>query len=141
VALSLGFIEDDILHFGYHGWAYDGTGACVEIPSLAAGSPIPSKAPAITHAAEERYGLVWVSLKDPTLPVPSFPDEEWDRPDFRTFVSHHYQWHTSAGHAVENFMDISHYLREELHLRVPDASGIAHRRFLGQIRDAAPILP
>ncbi len=109
VALSLGFVEDGILHCGYHGWAYDATGACVEIPSLSPGSPIPPKARAITHSVDEKYGLVWVGMDEPTSPVPPFPDDEWDRSDFRAFVSHHYRWQTSAGRAVENFMDISHF--------------------------------
>ncbi|MDH4116591.1 MAG: aromatic ring-hydroxylating dioxygenase subunit alpha [Acidimicrobiia bacterium] len=109
VALSLGFIENGILHCGYHGWAYDGTGACVKIPSLPPGSPIPPKARAITHRVEERYGLVWACLDEPEQDIPPFPDDEWNRSDYRTFVSHHYTWETSAGRAVENFMDISHF--------------------------------
>ena len=109
VALSLGFLEDGILHCGYHGWAYDDTGACVEIPSLPLGSPIPSKARAIVHQAEERYGLVWVCMGDPSEDIPKFPDDEWDDPGYRTIVSQHYMWKTSAGRAVENFMDISHF--------------------------------
>jgi phenylpropionate dioxygenase-like ring-hydroxylating dioxygenase large terminal subunit len=109
VALSLGFVEDEILHCGYHGWAYDGTGACVRIPSLPEGSPIPSKARAIAHRAEERYGLVWVQMTPSDVEIPHFPSGEWDDPGFRAFVSHHYEWKTSAGRAVENFMDISHF--------------------------------
>lgn len=109
VALSLGFIEDEILHCGYHGWAYDGSGACVRIPSLPEGSPIPPKARAITHRVQERYGLVWVSMADSEATIPRFPGDEWDDPSFRCFVSHHYTWRTSAGRAVENFMDISHF--------------------------------
>ena len=109
VALSLGFVEDGVLHCGYHGWGYDGTGRCVEIPSLPKGSPIPSKARAIAFTAVERYGLVWVALAEPLSDIPPFPDGEWDDPRFRTFVSQQYQWKTSAGRAVENFMDISHF--------------------------------
>lgn len=97
VALSLGFIEDGVLHCGYHGWAYDGTGRCVAIPSVPKGSPIPSKARAIVFTAVECYGLVWVALAEPVSGVPHFPDGEWDDPRFRTFVSQQYQWKTSAG--------------------------------------------
>jgi hypothetical protein len=32
-------------------------------------------------------------------------------------------------------------LRDELHLKVPDASGIAYRRLLGQIDQVTPFLP
>jgi len=109
VALSLGFIEDDILHCGYHGWAYDDTGKCVHIPSLPPGSSIPSKARAIVHRVVEHYGLVWVALDEPVADVSGFPLGEWDDPEYRTFVSHHYVWKTSAGRSVENFMDLSHF--------------------------------
>lgn len=108
VALSLGFIEEGVLHCGYHGWAYDESGACVHIPSLPAGSPIPSKARAIVYQAIEQYGLVWVALADPVQDVPGFPDNEWSDPAHRTIVSHHYTWETSAGRSIENVMDISH---------------------------------
>jgi len=109
VALSLGFIEDGILRCGYHGWAYDDTGACVDIPSLPTGSPIPSKARAIVYPVVERYGLVWVALGEPASDIPAFPDDEWDDPAYRTIVSQQYTWKTSAGRTVENFMDISHF--------------------------------
>ncbi len=108
-ALSLGYVEEGILHCGYHGWAYDGTGACVLIPSLPPGSPIPPRARAISHQVQEAFDLVWVALDAPIGPVPDFPDGEWHDPAYRSIVSHHYQWKTSAGRAVENFMDISHF--------------------------------
>jgi phenylpropionate dioxygenase-like ring-hydroxylating dioxygenase large terminal subunit len=53
--------------------------------------------------------LVWVALDDPAAPLPSFPNDEWTDPSFRTFLSHHYTWKTSAGRACENFMDFSHF--------------------------------
>ena len=109
VALSLGFIDQGILRCGYHGWAYDDTGACVDIPSLPKGSAIPTKARAIVYPAVERYGLVWVALDEPVADIPAFPDDEWDDPGYRTIVSQQYTWKTSAGRAVENFMDISHF--------------------------------
>ncbi len=109
VALSRGFIEDGILRSGYHGWAYDETGACVHIPSLPPGSPIPSKARAIVYRTAERFGLVWLALDEPVEDIPPFPNDEWDDPGYRTFVSHHYVWNTSAGRSVENFMDLSHF--------------------------------
>lgn len=108
-ALSLGFVENGNLRCGYHGWAYDQTGTCVDIPSLPPGSPIPPKARAIAYRSDTRYGLVWVALDEPINDIPVFPDGEWSARGFRTFVSHHYVWKSSAGRAVENFMDTSHF--------------------------------
>lgn len=108
-ALSLGFVENGNLRCGYHGWAYDRTGTCVNIPSLPPGSPIPPKARAIAYQSDARYGLVWVALDEPIGDIPDFPADEWSAGGFRTFVSHHYVWNSSAGRAVENFMDTSHF--------------------------------
>src|ERR1700756_5681618 len=64
-ALSGGKIENGRLVCPYHGWAYDHSGACVHIPSLPPGAPIPPRARAISYAAREAYGLVWVALSEP----------------------------------------------------------------------------
>lgn len=108
-ALSLGWVADGRLTCAYHGWQYDREGACVKIPSLAPGSTIPRKARAIAFHATEAYGLVWVAMQDPVAPLPSWPDDEWDDPSWRIFNPFHFRWKTSAGRAVENFMDISHF--------------------------------
>jgi phenylpropionate dioxygenase-like ring-hydroxylating dioxygenase large terminal subunit len=107
--LSLGWVTDGHLTCPYHGWEYDRTGACVRIPSLPEGSNIPRKARAIAYQAQERYGLVWVSMADPIAPIPGFPEHEWDDPSFRGFLSATHEWKSSAGRAVENFLDATHF--------------------------------
>lgn len=108
-ALSLGRIVDGRLACPYHGWEYDGTGACVRIPALPAGAPIPRKARATVRRSAEVYGLVWVALEEPCQPIPAFPGNEWEDPAHRTFLALECDWRTSAGRAVENFMDFSHF--------------------------------
>ena len=108
-ALSLGWVTDGRLTCPYHGWQYDRTGACVRIPSLPEGAPIPRKACATVHRSEEAYGLVWVALEEPCAPIPAFPHGEWDDRDYRAFLALSYDWKTSAGRSVENFMDFSHF--------------------------------
>jgi phenylpropionate dioxygenase-like ring-hydroxylating dioxygenase large terminal subunit len=107
--LSLGTVIGDRIVCAYHGWEYDRTGACVRIPSLTSDQPIPSRARAISYHAEERYGLVWVSINDPVAPVPDFPNGEYDDPGYHAHLSSHNVFKTSAGRAVENFMDWSHF--------------------------------
>jgi phenylpropionate dioxygenase-like ring-hydroxylating dioxygenase large terminal subunit len=108
-ALSLGWITDGRLTCPYHGWEYDRTGTCVRIPALPEGSPIPRKARATVRRCAEAYGLVWVALEEPVQPIPEFPHREWEDPEFRTFLALSYDWKTSAGRSVENFMDFSHF--------------------------------
>lgn len=93
----------------YHGWAYDGSGACVHIPSLQPGQPIPEKARATAYQAREAYGLVWVCLAEPAMPFPVWPDDAWDRSDYRVVFVKAYDWKASAGRCVENAMDMSHF--------------------------------
>ena len=61
VRLSIGTIEDGCLRCAYHGWAFDGGGRCVDIPSMP-GGPIPERAGVTAYEAEARYGLVWARL-------------------------------------------------------------------------------
>jgi phenylpropionate dioxygenase-like ring-hydroxylating dioxygenase large terminal subunit len=107
-ALSLGTITDGRLICAYHGWEYDRTGACVNIPALPPGSSIPRKARAIVYKAAEAYGLVWVALDEPVADVPGWPAGEWDDPRYRA-VQWKLHWKSSAGRSVENFMDFSHF--------------------------------
>jgi phenylpropionate dioxygenase-like ring-hydroxylating dioxygenase large terminal subunit len=107
--LSLGWTRDDRIVCPYHGWEYDGTGACVRIPSLPDDHPIPSKARAIAYRAADRYGLVWVALNEPVAPIPAFPNDEYDDPRYHAHLSSHNVFRTSAGRAIENFMDWSHF--------------------------------
>lgn len=108
-ALSLGHVSQGRLTCAYHGWQFDRDGACVMIPSLPSGSTIPKKARAVSYRVTEAYGLVWVALADPVAPLPSWPGKEWGDPSWRIVNAFHFQWQTSAGRAVENFMDISHF--------------------------------
>src|SRR5207244_3609886 len=66
-ALSRGDIVDGKrLRCRYHGWTYDLTGQCVEIPGRG-DAAIPAGARVRTYATTERYGIVWVCLADEPL--------------------------------------------------------------------------
>jgi phenylpropionate dioxygenase-like ring-hydroxylating dioxygenase large terminal subunit len=108
-ALSLGWITNGRLTCAYHGWQYDHSGACVHIPSLPEGASIPSKARAFAYRVQERYGLVWVALAEPLASIPSWPDDAYDDPVYRCHLVDHAVWQTSAGRAIENFIDFSHF--------------------------------
>jgi phenylpropionate dioxygenase-like ring-hydroxylating dioxygenase large terminal subunit len=108
-ALSGGSVKDGNLVCPYHGWTYDSSGACVHIPSLPPGTAIPQKARAIAYPAREAYGLVWTALNEPVQPFPDWPEDAWDRPDYRVLLVNRYRWKASAGRVVENAMDFSHF--------------------------------
>lgn len=104
--LSLGWIDGETLVCAYHGWTYAPSGACVRIPSLPAGRPIPSKARVPAYRAEERYGLIWVCLEEPRSPIPDYPEAQQD--GYRTIWTQ-YHWRASAPRVIENVMDFAHF--------------------------------
>ncbi|MBB2990306.1 phenylpropionate dioxygenase-like ring-hydroxylating dioxygenase large terminal subunit [Mycolicibacterium iranicum] len=108
-ALSLGWVRNGALVCPYHGWQYDRSGACIRIPARPAESSIPTSARAQAYRVQEKYGLVWVAMDEPRDDVPLFPNDIYDLPGWKSFVSYREVWNTSAARAVENFMDFSHF--------------------------------
>jgi 5,5'-dehydrodivanillate O-demethylase len=81
--LSTGWVEGDCIRCFYHGWKYDGTGQCVEMP--AEDASFPPKVRIRSYPCEEYLGLVFVYLgegatEDGTSaappPLPRYADME-----------------------------------------------------------------
>ena len=68
----------------------DRSGACVAIPSLLPGEKIPSSAKAVAYQVKEAYGLIWVSTSPLQTQLPEWPDDAWNRPDFKVFCTGQY---------------------------------------------------
>jgi vanillate O-demethylase monooxygenase subunit len=106
--LSAGKVVDGMIECAYHGWRYDGSGRCVEIPSLAEGAPVPRKARCgRPYAVTERYGLVFVALGEPLveLPeIPAFSEENRVRVDLTPFTGRY-----GAAQLIDNQLDVSHF--------------------------------
>ena len=111
--LSRGWLDDEgCLVCAYHGWAFGADGACVRIPALEPGQPIPRKARVTAYRVAERYGLVWVALDEPCADLPELP--ELEDPTLQTFPLYPPgdaggYWKASAERMVENFIDSSHF--------------------------------
>ncbi|MBV9190117.1 MAG: hypothetical protein JOZ85_06515 [Betaproteobacteria bacterium] len=60
-----------------------------------------------SYRVEERYGLVWVCVGDPTLGVLPFP--EADDPNLRKVICGPYDVACSGPRIVENFLDMAHF--------------------------------
>lgn len=105
VALSQGKVVGDTLVCRYHGWSYDGSGACVGIPSLDPGAGRPFIC-LTTFPVLEQDGYVWVC-----------PGGEPEHPPFRFphlgeagWISFRMQTRFDAGAeaCLENFLDCPH---------------------------------
>jgi phenylpropionate dioxygenase-like ring-hydroxylating dioxygenase large terminal subunit len=103
--LSGGRAAGDCLACPYHGWQYDSSGRCVRIPAHPHRAP-PLRARATAYPAQEKYGLVWISLGMPAKDVPAFP--EWDNSSFRKVTAGPYTYRANGPRVVENFLDVGH---------------------------------
>jgi phenylpropionate dioxygenase-like ring-hydroxylating dioxygenase large terminal subunit len=104
--LSLGWLEGDNLVCGFHGFHYDSSGACVQIPAHPH-QPIPKKLCLKLHPTVERYGLVWVCLGgEPAAPLPDWP--EMENGSLKQVALPPIDWNASAGRQIENFNDLAH---------------------------------
>ncbi len=104
--LSLGKVQNDTLVCPYHGWTYNQEGKCVHIPAHPDQAP-PAKARTKRYHCQERYGMVWVCLGEPTYEIAPFP--EWQDESYRKLFCGPYRFKASGPRAVENFLDIAHF--------------------------------
>ncbi len=92
----------------YHGWTYDASGQCVDIPQLAPGRQIPASARVPSYPVAERYGLVWVCLEPaPRYDLPTLPDLENDAfltGPLRTYAP----WAAAAPRVIMAALDDTH---------------------------------
>lgn len=105
VKLSLGRVEAGTLACGYHGWRFAGDGACVHVPSLAAGQRIAAGCAVPALACEERDGYVWVwtgagAPPGPPPAIAGFAARRWTQGT----VAHACDWLR----ALENNVDWCH---------------------------------
>lgn len=107
VPLSLGRCESGTLECRYHGWRFDGEGACVDVPGLAEDSADRSSRRVASFPVTESDGMVWVA------PVGTPPTEHPPRlrgigePGYRSI---HLRLDVPGPMpaAVENALDVPH---------------------------------
>ena len=105
--LSIGTVCGATLQCRYHGWTFDGDGACVRIPSLGDDATIPPRARLAAPAGlAERHGLVWLAPAPPLADLPPFP--EWDDPSYDTCRNEPRRTPVSAFQLTDNFADATH---------------------------------
>jgi phenylpropionate dioxygenase-like ring-hydroxylating dioxygenase large terminal subunit len=128
VPLSRGVVDDAMIRCCYHGWRYDRSGRCVEVPYLGK-DKLPNGVRA--YPCREAEGLILVFPGDParaeTVPLPalgSVADSRYRTRRFGGVVACHYSF------MHENLMDMNHQF---LHRR---QMGQIRPRFLGQRRGA-----
>ena len=135
VSLFFGRNEEHGLRCVYHGWKFDVTGRCVDMPNEPSDSTLKDKIRHLAYPCEERGGFIWAYM-GPEGKAPPLPDFEWLHvPDSHRYLSKHTQ-DCNWVQALEGDMDSSHvgFLHATLNKEVPGlqtAEGPA-RQYLGQ---------
>ena len=107
VSLWFGQNAECGLRCPYHGWKYDITGQCVELPSEGPDGPMRKRMKLKAYPCMEMSGIVWTYMGPADL-KPALPELEWARvPDERRFASKRLQ-ECNYLQAVEGGIDSSH---------------------------------
>ncbi len=103
--LSLGSVVNGCIKCPYHGWQFNGEGACVQVPQSKDGAISPSyKVKA--YACQSRYGYAWVCLADPLVDIPDIVEAA--DPEFRVIPEFYEPWNCAGLRVMENEFDLAH---------------------------------
>lgn len=107
VSLFFGRTEECGLRCPYHGWKYDVTGQCVDVPSEREDSNFKNKVKLVGYPAIERGGVIWTHMGPPEK-QPGLPELEWLLvPESHRFISKRLQ-ECNYLQAMEGGIDSSH---------------------------------
>jgi phenylpropionate dioxygenase-like ring-hydroxylating dioxygenase large terminal subunit len=133
--LFFGKVEEHGIRCAYHGWVFDRSGQCLEIPSDPAGK-VCRNMKIKAYATAEKADVVWIYMGDGEPPaLPRFP---WiDLPKRRRIASVWLQ-ETNWFQGVEGEIDSSHVSILHKSAGQKDAATLVHR--LWTFRDPSPKL-
>ena len=106
-SLFFGRNEEEGLRCVYHGWKFDVSGACVDMPSEPAESNFKTKVHAKAYPTHERNGIIWAYLGDREVPPP-LPDLEANMLDDASHVIYLYSVENNWMQGWEGEMDTVH---------------------------------
>ena len=105
--LFFGRNEECGLRCVYHGWKFDAAGACIDLPSEPASSPMKHNIRITAYPTVERGGIVWAYM-GPAIMQPPAPDYEWTRaPETHRAVSKNFQDNNYL-QSLEGGLDTAH---------------------------------
>lgn len=126
VNLSLGYLNNNTIICGYHGWEYDKNGYCVNIPSQLPGDKIPPTAKIKSYPVKDFNKWVWVFLGDDEKSVQINPTDipemnEWP------FTYKAYTFKADLESTAESLID-------PYHIAYVHSNSI--KSFMGQIKES-----
>ncbi len=109
-SLGKGWIRDNCVVCPYHGWRFDASGKCTEIPSLADDENPPGRAKVDSYPVQEKYGILFAFMGDlPEGERPPLHDiPEWGKDGWRANKLAIFEVGTFFERSMENGLDPSH---------------------------------
>lgn len=108
-SLAQGLVKDGCISCPFHGWTFDATGSCVDIPALGEPSEKLRKLQVSAYPVREAAGLIWVYMTRSPGVVPTtdpVPPELLDRTWARVLQVD--TWPVNYTRFVENMLDQVH---------------------------------
>ena len=108
-SLALGSSTAGCLRCPFHGWAFDSSGACQEVPADGPGASLPARSHLRDQrSVEEHAGFIWLwHGTGPAAPellpaIPTFGTDAWQH------VSSSFTWDAHFSRVIESNLDNSH---------------------------------
>src|SRR6266403_1101671 len=61
----------------YHGWKFDASGACIDMPNEPAESDFKTKVKAVSYSGADAGGITWIYMGQRQADPPGLPAWEW----------------------------------------------------------------
>lgn len=112
IPLSYGRMVNDTIECPYHGWKFDGSGTCTEIPSLCPGQDLnPNKIKVRSYPIHEAQGLIWIFVGDKNAEpesAPKIPRLQAFDSEVKPNLTYVVNFPCHVDHAVIGLMDPAH---------------------------------
>ncbi len=131
-SLFFGRNEEGGLRCVYHGWKFDTSGACIDMPNEPAESDFKSKVRAVAYPCIEQNGIVWTYMGSRQTPPP-LPELGWALVPAEARQSLRYARACNWLQALEGDIDSSHV--NYLHRTFNQQSGAGIPRSFAQTAD------
>jgi phthalate 4,5-dioxygenase len=125
-SLFFGRNEESGLRCVYHGWKFDASGACIDMPNEPAESDFRTRVKAVAYPCQERGGVVWTYM-GPNQTPPPLPDLEANTLPEGEFSVSATQRECNWLQALEGDIDTSHF--SFLHFGAADESSATDGTF------------
>ena len=140
-SLFFGRNEEEGLRCVYHGWKFDVSGACVDMPSEPAESNFKSKVRVKAYPCVERNGMIWTYMGSREVP-PLLPDFEFNTaPEVMCFHPGFVFYDCNWVQSMEGDVDSSHidYLHSRLTEQAPSEEQVGFGQAMWN-KDRTPAL-